>query len=47
MLLEYQFKANELVNDGLEMLTIQKETVNGNEKPLFVYRKKGANGKTK
>src|SRR6056300_1761885 len=24
MLLEYQFKANELVNDGLEMLTIQK-----------------------
>jgi len=47
MLLEYQFKANELVNDGLEMLTIQKETVNGNEQPLFVYRKKGANGKTK
>ena len=47
MLLEYQFKANELVNDGLEMLTIQKETVKGNEQPLFVYRKKGANGKTK
>jgi len=45
MLLKYQYEANELVNDGLEMLTIQKETVNSGEKPLFVYRKKGANGK--
>jgi len=44
-LLEYQYNAEDLANDGLDTITIQKETITNNEKPLLVYKNKRTNGK--
>lgn len=45
VLLKYQFEANELATDGLDTITVQKETIHSNETPLLVYRNKRTNGK--
>lgn len=45
VLLEYQYNAEDLAKDGLETITIQKETITGDEKPLLVYKNKRTNGK--
>jgi len=45
VLLKYQFEAEELAIDGLDTITIQKETISTNETPLLVYRNKRTNGK--
>lgn len=44
-LLEYQYNAEDLAKDGLDTITIQKETITSNEKPLLVYKNKRTNGK--
>lgn len=44
-LLEYQYNAEDLATDGLDTLTIQKETITSNDTPLLVYRNKRTNGK--
>lgn len=44
-LLEYQYNAEDLAKDGLDTITIQKETITDNEKPLLVYRNARTNGK--
>lgn len=44
-LLDYQYSAEDLANDGLDTITIQKETITNNEKPLLVYKNKRTNGK--
>jgi len=45
VLLDYQFDADELAENGLESITIQAETIKNNEKPLLIYRNKRTNGK--
>lgn len=45
VLLEYQYNAEDLAKDGLDTITIQKETITDNEKPLLVYRNARTNGK--
>jgi ATP-dependent Clp protease ATP-binding subunit ClpX len=45
VLLDYQFDADELAENGLESITIQSETIKNNEKPLLIYRNKRTNGK--
>jgi ATP-dependent Clp protease ATP-binding subunit ClpX len=45
VLLEYQYGAEDLAKDGLDTITIQKETITDNETPLLVYRNAGKNGK--
>lgn len=44
-LLEYQYDAEDLAKDGLDTITIQKETITNNETPLLVYKNKRTNGK--
>ena len=44
-LLEYQYGAEDLAKDGLDTITIQKETITNNETPLLVYKNKRTNGK--
>ena len=44
-LLEYQYNAEDLAKDGLDTITIQKETITSDEKPLLVYKNKRTNGK--
>jgi len=45
VLLEYQYDAEDLAKDGLDTITIQKETITNNETPLLVYKNKRTNGK--
>ena len=45
VLLEYQYHAEDLAKDGLDTITVQKETITSGEKPLLVYRNKRTNGK--
>jgi len=44
-LLQYQYDAEDLATDGLDTITIQKETITNNDTPLLVYRNKRKNGK--
>ena len=44
-LLEYQYNAEDLAKDGLDTITIQKETITNNDKPLLVYKNTRTNGK--
>ena len=45
VLLEYQYDAEDLAKDGLDTITIQKETITNNDTPLLVYKNKRTNGK--
>ena len=45
VLLEYQYEAEDLHADGLDTITVQKETITNDEKPLLVYNKVRTNGK--
>ena len=45
VLLEYQFEAEELAENGLDTITVQKETITNGEKPLLVYKNTRTNGK--
>jgi len=45
VLLQYQFDAEDLACDGLDTITVQKETITDDEKPLLVYKTKESNGK--
>src|SRR6056300_123411 len=45
VLLKYQYDAEDLAKDGLDTITIQKETITNNETPLLVYKNKRTNGK--
>ena len=44
-LLQYQYDAEDLATEGLDTITIQKETITNNDTPLLVYRNKRTNGK--
>ena len=45
VLLKYQYDAEDLAKDGLDTITIQKETITNNDTPLLVYKNKRTNGK--
>ena len=45
VLLEYQYTADDLAKDGLDTITIQKETITNGDTPLLVYKNKRTNGK--
>jgi ATP-dependent Clp protease ATP-binding subunit ClpX len=45
VLLQYQYDAEDLALEGLDTITVQKETITDNEKPLLVYRNARTNGK--
>jgi len=45
VLLEYQYTADDLAKDGLDTITIQKETITNSDTPLLVYKNKRTNGK--
>jgi ATP-dependent Clp protease ATP-binding subunit ClpX len=45
VLLKYQYDAEDLARDGLDTITIQKETITNNDTPLLVYKNKRTNGK--
>ena len=45
VLLEYQYTADDLAKDGLDTITIQKETITNSDTPLLVYKNKMTNGK--
>ena len=45
VLLQYQYDAEDLASEGLDTITVQKETITDNETPLLVYRNARTNGK--
>ena len=45
VLLKYQYDAEDLAKDGLDTITIQKETITKSDTPLLVYKNKRTNGK--
>lgn len=45
VLLQYQYDAEDLALEGLDTITVQKETITNNETPLMVYRNARTNGK--
>ena len=45
VLLKYQYDAEDLAKDGLDTITIQKETITNSDTPLLVYKNKRTNGK--
>ena len=44
-LLEYQYEATDYASNGLDTITVQKETITKNDKPLLVYKNTRTNGK--